>query len=295
MDIRMRPYPTLLKQAKSLEISKRESIFYYDSGTTAKPPVMLIHGLGDEADSWRHLIPLLDDTYRTVALDLPGFGRSKAGGIIAIGRHIKAVISLLEMSGPAALVGNSLGAMIAQAVVAVKPEMVTALILIDGGMPLANTPGGAVDLLGKALPFYGAYWYRQFRKNHVAAYRSLFSYYHNIEGLPEEDRAFLQKRVIERVESAEQEKAYFGTMRSMIWHTMTKTASLAKALADYKGRVVFVWGEHDAILPPKTADRIRSIRPEAPFVLIPNAGHLPHQENPTAVAAIIAQTAEERV
>jgi pimeloyl-ACP methyl ester carboxylesterase len=306
MDIHMQPHPTLLDQAKWLNTSKRDSIFYYDSGAAnsaaigdtgadaAKPPVILIHGLGDEADSWRRLIPLLKDTCRTLAPDLPGFGRSKAGGIITINRHIKAIVSLLEMIGPAALAGNSLGGMIAQAVAAEKPSLVTALVLIDGGAPLAAT-GGALSLLGKALPFYGPYWYRQFRKNHDAAYHSLFGYYHNLEGLPEDDRAFLRKRVIERVESVEQEKAYFATMRSMIWYNMTKTAFLTKALADYKGAVSLVWGENDAILPPKTAEIIRSIRKDAPFVLIPNAGHLPQQENPAAVAAAIAEATAKAV
>ncbi|MDR0376044.1 MAG: alpha/beta hydrolase [Treponema sp.] len=295
----MQPYPALLDQAKWLKTNKRDNMFYYDSGggDADKPSVILIHGLGDEADSWRRLIPLLKESCRTLAPDLPGFGRSKAGGIITIDRHIKAIVSLLELIGPAALAGNSLGGMIAQAVAAEKPSLVTALVLIDGGAPLAqksgnNTADGALSLLGKALPFYGPYWYRKFRENHTAAYHSLFGYYHNLESLPEDDRAFLRKRVIERVESVEQEKAYFATLRSMIWRSMTKTAFLARALADYKGVVSLVWGENDAILPPKTAEIIRSIRKDAPFVLIPNAGHLPQQENPAAVAdAIVAAIA----
>jgi pimeloyl-ACP methyl ester carboxylesterase len=157
-------------------------------------------------------------------------------------------------------------------------------------MPLAREPskGGAFGILSKALPFYGTYWYRQFRKNHAAAYHSLFGYYHNLAGLPEEERDFLRERVIERVESAAQEKAYFGTMRSMIWLNITKTASFAKRLSRYKGKVLFIWGENDKILPPKSADILRNIRPEAPFALIPGAGHLPHQENPKAVAGAIA-------
>jgi pimeloyl-ACP methyl ester carboxylesterase len=293
MDIRMRPYPTLLDQVKWLTINKRDSIFYYDSGA-AKPPVILIHGLGDEADSWRRLIPLLNGACRTLAPDLPGFGRSKGGGIITINRHIKAIASLLKMIGPAALAGNSLGGVIAQAVAAEKPSLVKALILIDGGAPLVAA-GGALSLLGKALPFYGPYWYRQFRKNHDAAYHSLFGYYHNLKSLPEDDRAFLRKRVIERVESVEQEKAYFATMRSMIWYNMTKTAFLTKALADYKGKVSLVWGENDAILPPKTAEVIRSIRKDASFLLIPNAGHLPQQENPAAVAAAVIKSVTQAV
>ncbi|MDR2782757.1 MAG: alpha/beta hydrolase [Treponema sp.] len=294
----MQPYPSLLNQVKWLNINKRDSMFYYDSGNAigdaVKSPVILIHGLGDEADSWRRIIPLLKGDCRTLAPDLPGFGRSKAGGVITINRHINAIVSLLEMTGPAALAGNSLGGMIAQAVAAAKPSLVKALILIDGGAPLArksgdNAEGGALRLLSKALPFYGPYWYRQFRKNHDAAYHSLFGYYHNLESLPEDDRAFLRKRVIERVESVEQEKAYFATMRSIIWYNMTKTAFLTKALADYKGVLSLVWGESDTILPPKTAEIIRSIRKDAPFILIPNAGHLPQQENPAAVAAAVVE------
>mgnify|MGYP001770903147 CR=1 FL=1 len=40
------------------------------------PALVLLHGLADEADSWRQVIPVLAQTHRVIAPDLPGFGRS---------------------------------------------------------------------------------------------------------------------------------------------------------------------------------------------------------------------------
>jgi pimeloyl-ACP methyl ester carboxylesterase len=40
--------------------------------------LLLVHGLGDEADSWRHVLLPLAERYHVVAPDLPGFGRSES-------------------------------------------------------------------------------------------------------------------------------------------------------------------------------------------------------------------------
>lgn len=292
MEIEMKPFPALANQARDIflmEKGKKEKIFYYDSGEEEKQPLILIHGLGDEADSWRNVIPLLKEKYRTIAPDLPGFGRSGTRRRINIKRHIEAVLKMLEISGPAILAGNSLGGLIASAAAFKKPEMVKGLILIDGGFPLEQKTSFSNIFSGvlKTTPFFGNRWYRKFRKNHNAAYYSLFNYYHNIEALPETERVFLRERVIERVESRPQERAYFGTIRSLIWFTLSNNSYMTKKLAEFSGKILFLWGENDKILPLKTAGLIRKIRPDAPFFIIPDAGHLPHQENPAITARYI--------
>jgi pimeloyl-ACP methyl ester carboxylesterase len=280
-----------------------ETIFYYDTQNTsiqnepaadepapsesAKPALILIHGLGDEADSWRHLIPLLSGTFRTLAPDLPGFGRSRAPGHIGIKRHIAAILALLAKTGPAILAGSSMGAIVAQGTAMTRPDLVRGLILMDGCIPMAADL--KAGLLLSALPFIGKKWYRAFRNNHEGAWRSLFGYYADIWGLPEADRQFLRERVIARVESSSQERAYFASLRSLLVIHAVSPRRFARFLPRFSGKILVIWGAQDTVLPSESSRLIKKLRPDAGFSLIPGAGHLPQQEKPKETAEAILQ------
>jgi len=275
-------------------------LFYYDSEGDAdsasetaiaanKPAIVLIHGLGDEADTWRHVFPLLvAASYRVVAPDLPGFGRSVWKGRISMRRHCKAVIRLLTTAGiaspgsPAVLVGSSLGAAISEFVTCKRPDLVKALILIDGCFPL----DGKVDkgLLPLMLPSIGSKWYRSFRKNHKLAWESLYPYYGDLDAMSEEDREFLRERVIARVESENQERGYLSTLRSMSVFSIFN-GSISRRIKTYPGKIAILWGEKDKVLPVEKAALFRGLRPDAKMTLISGAGHLPHQEKHEETAA----------
>jgi pimeloyl-ACP methyl ester carboxylesterase len=145
------------------------------------------------------------------------------------------------------------------------------------------------DMLSKSLPF-GNRWYRALRKDHEAAYRTLDGYYHNLAGMTEEDRSFLRERVIARVESDTQEKAYFDSTRSLIWFSMTQTAKISRELATFEGKILIIWGSEDKVLPTTAADTLRSLRPDAVWSPIAGAGHLPHQEKPEETAQAIRES-----
>ena len=49
-------------------------ICYYDVGSGM--PLVLIHGVGGDADQWAFCMPALAASLRVIAIDLPGFGRS---------------------------------------------------------------------------------------------------------------------------------------------------------------------------------------------------------------------------
>lgn len=53
-------------------------IFYREAGQKTAPVLLLLHGFPSSSHMFRDLIPLLADTYRVVAPDLPGFGFSDA-------------------------------------------------------------------------------------------------------------------------------------------------------------------------------------------------------------------------
>lgn len=284
----MIPWSDLLPYAKTLQ-TEQGSLFLYDTEFSPSDITLLcVHGLGDEADSFRHLFPILKNQFRIIALDLPGFGRSCSKQKAAIKNHINAVEQILTfINGPVVLVGSSMGAIIAEAAAVRNPVQVKALILLDGVLPAKTKPSAGLLLM--AMPFLGKSWYKAFRKNHGAAYQSLVPFYADLEALPQDDRGFLRARVINRVESETQCHAYFSSLRSLIAYTIFSSSSLVKKIRQFSGKILVIWGEEDSQMPIETPAYLLSIRPDAHFVKLPQTGHLPHQENPKETADAILQ------
>jgi len=53
-------------------------VFYREAGPADGPAILLLHGFPTASHMFRDLIPLLSETYRVIAPDLPGFGNTKA-------------------------------------------------------------------------------------------------------------------------------------------------------------------------------------------------------------------------
>jgi len=288
----LKSWPSLAPYGKYFYIPGGE-LFYYDTisdDATGKPAIVLIHGLGDEADTWRHVFPLLAAAgYRVIAPDLPGFGRSVWKGRINMHCHCNAILRLITMAGianpgsPAVLAGSSLGAAVCEIAACARPDLAKALILIDGCFPIENK----IDkgLLPLMLPSVGRKWYRSFRKNHETAWKSLYPYYADLDAMSGEDREFLRERVIARVESENQERGYLSTLGSMNVFFVFNGRRISRKIKTYKGKTAILWGEKDRILPLEKAALFRGIRPDAEMTLIPGAGHLPHQEKYEETAA----------
>jgi pimeloyl-ACP methyl ester carboxylesterase len=299
----MKPWPSLAEKGRVLAFPGGETVFYYDSeaiiagdgqprAVTGKPSIVLVHGLGDEADSWRRLIaPLSAAGFRVIVPDLPGFGRSVSKGRISIEKHAEAVLALIDAAAeadrdnPVVLAGSSMGALVIESAAFKRPETVKALVLMDGCFPMRKSVDKNLLLMG--LPFIGKKWYRSFRQNHEDAWRSLAPYYHDIEALPAEDKTFLRERVIARVESPAQERAYFASLRSFNLISLFWKAGLSFCVKYFPGKLLLLWGAEDQVIPPGAAGAIRSLRPDAAYTEIPGAGHLPHQEKPAETAAAL--------
>ena len=297
----MKRWPSLAKFGKSLSLPEGE-LFYYDSEGSAdsetrsrhggKPTIALIHGLGDEADTWRHVFHALAEAgYRVLAPDLPGFGRSRWKGAIGVNVHCDSVTLLLAFAdagakSPAvALVGSSLGAGVAELIACKRPEIVKGLVLIAGCFPFAKSADKKLLLLG--LPFLGRKWYRGFRKNHEAAWKSLYFYYADLDAMNGADRDFLCERVVARVESPNQERGYLSTVGSMNRFFMFGSRFVARKIKRFPGKIFALHGEKDRVFPFEKTALFRSLRPDAEFAIIADAGHLPQQEKPEACVAEI--------
>jgi pimeloyl-ACP methyl ester carboxylesterase len=323
----MKPWPSLADKAFCLENGAGESLFYYDSSPPSdwasmqketdtqayvpsreKPVFVLIHGLGDEADSWRHLIPLLNaGGYRVLAMDLPGFGRSVTRRKAGIARHTAAVSAFLEAvipeghpagyrqkvpAAPVILAGNSTGAIICEALAFNAPGLVKAIILVDGSIPGGPDNPGTLALLKMLL---SRKWYRAYRGDPEGAWASLRPYYADLDSLPSEDREFLKTRVMQRVQSDTQEKAFFATQRSLIWTYAFASSVFARKIQVYEGKILLIWGGKDRIIPISSSKAFMALRNDIKLEIIEGSGHLPHQEKPQEAARIMLDFSSQAV
>ena len=102
---------------------------------TGKGPLMvLIHGVGLRSDAWGGLLPMLEGHFRCVAVDMPGHGQSRPASSDAsdLATYTARIAAFLEPFGrPAAVVGHSMGAMIALDLAIRRPELVTSVVALN--------------------------------------------------------------------------------------------------------------------------------------------------------------------
>ncbi len=102
----------------------------------AGEPVLFIHGLGSCTEDWQPQIDHFRHGYRVVACDLRGHGRSsKPRGPYSIESFASDVASMLRelQTGPAHVVGISLGGMVAFQLAVDAPELVRSLTIVNSG------------------------------------------------------------------------------------------------------------------------------------------------------------------
>jgi pimeloyl-ACP methyl ester carboxylesterase len=289
----MEPWPTLEPYARHVSlIGSGRSIFLYDAGPENAPALVLIHGLGDEADSWRHVVEPLAAERRVLVPDLPGFGRSDPLDSYPIEAHIETLLGLLDTLGieRATLIGNSLGGMLAHAIALRRPGRVGGLVLI-GGVLHAEGQRFDLSLLLFLIPGVGEWLYSRLQRDPQAAYDSLRAYYADLDALPEADRDFLFQRVNQRVRSERQRRAYLGTLRHMVTWLPKQQRGLAERLAALDVPTLVVFGEEDAIADPASGEALLDVQPAARFLTLPDAGHVVQQERPEALLEIIRRDA----
>ena len=104
-------------------------------GDAAKPPVLLLHGIGRSMEDWALQYERLSGTYRVIAVDVPGFGFSdRPVGPITLSTFARGVLGAGDGLGetrPLNIIGNSLGGAIALQTLALRPERVASLGLIN--------------------------------------------------------------------------------------------------------------------------------------------------------------------
>ena len=160
--------------------SLRVAVWEPRSGAADAPTVLAVHGITSSHVAWPLLAAALPDV-RVVAPDLRGRGRSRdLPAPYGMPSHADDVAAALDHLGidRVVAVGHSMGAFVSLVLADRHPEKVSAIVLVDGGMPLLPPPGvepaelsaailgPAAQRLSMTFPDHAAY--RDFWRTHPA-------------------------------------------------------------------------------------------------------------------------------
>jgi pyruvate dehydrogenase E2 component (dihydrolipoamide acetyltransferase) len=240
-------------------------------------PLVLLHGLFDDAEGWD---ALARDTRRPCyAVDLPGFGGSQGPTRPRISAYAEDVVAGLEALGvtDCTLVGHSLGGAIAVAVAERSPAVRGLALLAPvgfGPIPMADwvSMPGVIDMWQLTLPLALVN-----PLTVTAAYSTFVAH----GRLPSRDlMARLRKRAFRcgpGVRAATIAIAAAG-------HSLR---GFAHRPVDFDGPVAAVWGARDALVPLGHASALRRALPQAHVEVWERMGHHPQRERPVALARFI--------
>lgn len=250
-------------------------------------PVLMIHGLISDRQTWDAEIATLADRHRVIAPDLFGHGASVGfdpdhpgpANDYSLAGHAAALRDLLDELGlgQVTVVGHSLGGGIAMELAYLFPERVNGLVLVSsGGLGSDLSPAlRAATLPGSEwiLPLIGSDWARSCGN----AALSLMSRI----GLPWVSASTTAAWTgMATFSDALKRNAFLATTRSVIGlRGQTVSAlPLLKQLADRP--ILVIWGGRDRLIPAVHAEAVRELLPDSTIEIFARAGHFPHLDEP---------------
>ena len=106
---------------------------YREWGATG-PPIVLVHGFAESADTWEPVARVLAARHRVYALDVTGWGYSRRRGPYDAGHEAAQLLGFLDALrlNRATLVGHSTGAAVVAEAAMRTPGRVAGLVFLDG-------------------------------------------------------------------------------------------------------------------------------------------------------------------
>lgn len=119
-------------EVKSVEVSDEVTIAYVDEGA-GESTLLFVHGLGSNLQAWNKTIETLEKSYRCIALDLPGYGKSSKKeydfGMQFFAENVQDFIDALQLEN-VVLVGHSMGGQVAMHTVLNTEARIDKLVLM---------------------------------------------------------------------------------------------------------------------------------------------------------------------
>ena len=230
------------------------------------PTVLMLHGIGGGHLAFAPQVETLASSgYRAVAWDMPGYGHSAPIEPYTFKGLAESCVALIEslQCGDVTLLGHSMGGMVAQEVVARRPELVAKLVL-SGTSPSFGKPDGD--------------WQRSFIAERTAPLdagqdmeqlaRVLVPAMAGPAALPE------GLKLATHCMSLVNPSTYRRALEALV--TFDRRANLP----NIRVPTLLIAGEHDRNAPPAVMKKMAGAIPGSTYIELAGVGHLQNLEAP---------------
>jgi pimeloyl-ACP methyl ester carboxylesterase len=240
-------------------------------------PLVLIPGLGTGRSTFNELVPDLAAAHRVITFDPRGIGASEGGGNATLTAMALDVVAVLDAAGAAsaAVLGASMGGLVAQHLVVEHPDRVAVLVLAatspGGDSGVDPAPADQAALLGKgARTPEDAY-----RLACTVLYSPQFQRTH-----PE----FIEAQIRERGRHPVRPRVFSAQFNAM-WQPDHSFAQLARIAVP----TLVMHGTDDVVVPFANARLLATQIPGAQLRPFDGCGHLFFHERPSETARVVGE------
>ena len=266
-----------LADPDSLFVDVRGLQVHYKVAGQGEPTIILLHGFAASVFSWRGVMQPLAEVGTVMAFDRPAFGLTERpmpgewAGESPYSPEAQADLTValmdeLEME-KAVLVGHSAGGTIAVLTALRYPERVEALVLEDAAVyDYAETP----EWVAPSLRTAHARWLGSLLVRSITLWGEI---------VIREAWSDPNKITVELISDYKKPLQAENWDRAL-WEVVVARHPLAleERLDEVSVPALVITGERDNIVPPRNSERLASELPAAQLAVIPDCGHVPHEE-----------------
>ncbi len=231
-------------------------------GGGSGPLIVFLHGVGSNRQTWRTQLKELSATHTAVAIDARGYGGSwTKPDTVSMARFAADTAAVIEAvgGGQAHICGLSMGGIVALHLWRDHPQVVLSLVLAD---TWAWHPVAAAGQDARLAAIDANDMASLARMRMPAVYGP--------GAAPP-----LVQRGVETFASLD--KSAYRAASAELWGVDMRRVARSVTVP-----TLVLVGEHDTIAPPHLSRELAALIPGAQLAVIPRAGHLTNEENPTA-------------
>lgn len=261
---------------------------HYRVGGRGKQTLVLVHGLGSNLKAWDKITPLLEDRYRCIALDLPGYGQSTPGDfpydVPFFAQTVLEFIRQLDIPNPV-LVGHSMGGQASIYAALSAPQGFAQLVLL--------APAGFEQFNGAAREWLRAF-YKPALLQAMPAHQIERNFRANFYDFPDDAAFMIEDRMALRADK-EAYRRYCRMIPRCVMGMLDHP--VYQRLPELSMPTLVVYGTEDGLIPNKIINpQLNTIAvakkgtariPDHQLHLLPRCGHFVQWECAAEAAAKI--------